>query len=56
MATFWERTAPSVDHMFSYVILGISHSGFEGRIRVLINPVPGHCLLVTFLKCPSVSP
>ena len=31
-----------------FVILVISHFGFEGGIWVLIAPVPGHCLLVTF--------
>ena len=31
-----------------FVILVISRFGFEGGIWVLIAPVPGHCLLVTF--------
>ena len=31
------------------IILVISNFGFEGRILVLIAPVPGHCLLVTFV-------
>ena len=53
LATFWERAAQSVDHMFSlyfdfFVILVISRFSFEGSIWVLIAPVPGHCLLVTF--------
>ena len=30
------------------VILVISCVCFEGGIRVLIAPVPGHCILVTF--------
>ena len=49
MAIFWERAAHSVDVMFFvirlFVILVISRFGFEGRIWVLIAPVPGHCLL-----------
>ena len=32
-----------------FVILVISHFGFEGGIWVLIAPVPGHCILVTFI-------
>ena len=35
MATFWERAV-------------ISLFGFEGGIRVLVVPVPGHCIPVTF--------
>ena len=31
-----------------FVNLVISRFGFEGRIWVLISPVPGHCLLVAF--------
>ena len=30
------------------LILIISHFGFEGRIFVLIAPVPGLCIRVTF--------
>ena len=52
MANFLERAALSVDHMFFmsllFVILVISRYGFEGGIWVLITPVPGHCILVTF--------
>ena len=33
-----------------FVIFVISRFGFEGRIWVLIAPVPGHYLLVTFRK------
>ena len=48
MATFWERAAHSVDHVFSlyslFVDSVVSHFGFEGRILVLIELVPGHCL------------
>ena len=44
--SIWERAAHSVDHM----ILVISSFGFEGGILVLIAPVPGHCILVTFTK------
>ena len=56
MTTFGERAAPSVDEMFSFhfdclfVILFISRFGFEDGIWVLITPVPGHCLLVTFFN------
>ena len=31
-----------------FVILVVSHFGFEGRTLVLITPVPGHCLPFTF--------
>ena len=30
-------------------ILVISRFGFKGRIWVVISPVPGHCLCVTFI-------
>ena len=51
MATFWERAANSVDHMFSlyFAYLVIYRFGFEGGIWVLIAPVPGHCILVTLV-------
>ena len=53
VATFRERAVHLVYPMFSlykflFVILGFSHFGFEGRIWILVVPVPGHCLLVTF--------
>ena len=52
MATFWERAAHSVNHMFSllclFVALVVSHFGFEGRNLVLIASVPGHCLTFTY--------
>ena len=32
-----------------FVILVISHFGFESRICLLIAPVPVHCFFVTFL-------
>ena len=52
MATFWERAAHPVYHMFSLyidiVILVISHFGFEGGTLVLIASVPGHCSTFTF--------
>ena len=32
-----------------YVILIVSHFGFESSICLLIAPVPIHCFLVTFL-------
>ena len=51
MTTFWESAAHSVDHMSSLylesAILVISRFGFEGRMFVLISPVPGHCILVS---------
>ena len=55
MATIWEIAAHSIDHMFSFVfwlfvILVISHSGFEGWIRVLIASVPDLCILFTFFQ------
>ena len=31
------------------VILVVSHFGFEGGTVVQIEPVPGHCLPLTFL-------
>ena len=39
-----------IDHTctFYFVILVISHFGFEGWIWVLINPVPDHCVFITF--------
>ena len=52
MATFWERAAHSVEHMFSLnltIIFVISRIGIEGGICVLIAPVPDHCLLVSYL-------
>ena len=62
MATFWERAAHLVDHNlcslcilticnFSYCI---SCFGFKGRIWVLIAPVPGHCILVTYSNDKAV--
>ena len=55
MATFCERAAFSINHMFSlyfdYAILVISHFGFEVGTLVLVAPIPGLCLLysrVTF--------
>ena len=53
VATFWERAAHSVDHMFSLYFDYFSHFGFEVGIWVLIAPVPGLCILVTFTvkKC-----
>ena len=54
MATFWEIAAHLVDHMFSFVfrlfvILVISHFGFEGWVWVLIASVPDRCILFTFI-------
>ena len=53
MTTFWEIAAHSVSHLFSlylvlFVILVISHLGFEGGICHLIALVPVHCFLITF--------
>ena len=36
--------------LYLFESLVISRFGFEGRILVLIAPVPGHCLVVTFAK------
>ena len=51
MANFWERAAHSVNHMFSllylFVVLVVSHLGFEGGNLNLIAPFPGHCLPFT---------
>ena len=47
MAIFWEIAAHSVYHMFSFyyvhifVILVVSHFGFEGGVVFFIAPVPG---------------
>ena len=35
--------------LYLFVILVISHFGFESKICLLIAPVPVHCFLVTFL-------
>ena len=52
MATVWEKSAHSVNRMFSllclFVALVVSHLGFEGRTLVLIASVPGHCLPFTY--------
>ena len=51
-ATFWERAAHSVCHMFplyfdsDIVILVISHFGFESETLVLIASVPGIAYLL----------
>ena len=56
MALFWEIAATSVYHICSLcissillVVLVISRFDFKDRILVLVVPVPGHCLLLTFL-------
>ena len=46
MATFVGKTAQSVGIMFS-LYFGYLQT-FESRVWVLIDPVPGYCLLVTF--------
>ena len=38
-----------------FVILVISRFGFDGGIWVLVAPVPGHCILVTFVSRPIQS-
>ena len=43
MATFWERAAHSVYHMFSLYF----DFGFECGTLVLIASFPGHCLHFT---------
>ena len=52
MNTFWERTAHSVNQMFSllclFVVLDISHLRLEGGNLVLIAPGPGHFFPFTF--------
>ena len=52
VATFWERAAHSVKHMFSllylFVALVVSHLGYEDGNLVLIAAVPGHCFSFTF--------
>ena len=59
MATVWERAAHSVYRMFSlyldfivfvFVILVVSHFGFEGRTLVPFASVSGHCLSFTFSR------
>ena len=47
MATFLERAAYSVYHMFSLYFDLVYHFDFEGRTLVLIASVPGHCLSFT---------
>ena len=51
MITFWERSAHSVNRMFSllclFVSLAVSYFGFEDRTLVLIASVPGICLPFT---------
>ena len=56
MITFWERAARSVDRIFFFCItcmsickFGFSRFGFGGRLWLLLAPLPGHCLLFTFL-------
>ena len=51
MATFSERAAHMLPCVLIvlclYVILVISHYGFDGRTLVLMASVPGHCLPFT---------
>ena len=59
MATFWERPVHSVDHRYSLCILTICNFAYisvlvlRAEIRVLIAPVPGHCILVTCVVTSS---
>ena len=46
---FTRLTICSLCNLTIYAILVISRFGFEGGIWVLIAPVPGHCILVTFI-------
>ena len=62
MATFWDRAAHTVDVLIVFfIIFNLSHSrfgfeGFEGAIWVVLAPVSGHCILVTFiLKINEIS-
>ena len=52
IAFLWERNHSKVNHtMFSlylFIILAISHFGFEGKTLVLIAKVPGHCFADLF--------
>ena len=54
MATFWERAAYSDYHVL-FVVLVISHFGFEGGALYLIVSVPGHCVSSTFFIKFSLS-
>ena len=48
MTTFWETVAHLVNRTCLFVSLVIARIGSEGRIWVLIVPIPGHCLRFTF--------
>ena len=47
---FGKRASHSVNHMISllciFVVLVVSHLGFDDGNLVLIAPVPGHCFLL----------
>ena len=49
MATFWEKAAHSIHHMFSLCFDYITCFGFECWIWLLIASVPGLCILFTFI-------
>ena len=55
MATFWERATHSVNRTFFlyclFVILVISHFGFESKSSVLIAPILDNAYLLIFLLC-----
>ena len=51
MATLWERTLTrlTICSLCILTLCNFSYSrfGFEDGVRVLIVPVPGHCIFVT---------
>ena len=59
MASFLERAAHSVDHIFSllclFVPLVVLHFGFDGGTLILIALVPGNCLPFTFCMLLIIS-
>ena len=58
MATIFESSAHSVHLMYSllcsFVVLDVSHSGFESGYLVLIVPVPGNCIYI-MVCCPHTN-
>ena len=61
MATFWERAANSVFQSYFpclciFVVLVVSHLGFEDENLVLIALVPGHCFPFTFHTITQTCP
>ena len=39
-------------HVCLFVILVVSHFGFEGRTLILVAPLPGSCSPFTFNQAP----